>query len=84
MSSFKEFFFDGNLAWGRIQNETDWERVLYAYRNTGMNLLDVKCDVLNPFKFGLYTEYRGHLTLREFLSDNNMRLKGRYHECQHG
>lgn len=67
------FWFDGNQAWGHIDTPEEWERIKFAYKDSRCNLAEAKS---NPARdtpcFGLYSEYRGELSLGEFAEENGM------------
>jgi|AntAceMinimDraft_18_1070375.scaffolds.fasta_scaffold00792_13 hypothetical protein len=91
---FPRFWFDGNLAWGLINNMDNFQRIVDCYKDelTRDELLDKSLNAIehrqpryslknkevkdkNSIKsFGLRMEHRGNTTLRQFLTENGIKL----------
>ena len=75
-NKFPKFYYDSNLAFLMINNMLDLEFVFKQYEGemTKDQILDnSKCHYDNRLKsFGLYAEFSGDTTLREFLENNNL------------
>ncbi len=73
--SWKPFYFEGNLAWGWINNPQEWKRIQEAYKNSSVILTSAKRNLNNKRDaFGFYHEYNGDETLGEFFKLHNMNL----------
>ncbi len=78
MKNFPRFWFDGNLFFGWINNADDLQKLFHEYDGhmTKDEVLDKSVNledgVLN--NFGLRGEYNGSLTLRQFLTDNDVEI----------
>lgn len=73
---FPEFYYDSNLAFLKITSKEDLEFVFKQYKGhlTPSEILDKsKCHYDGALtNFGLYSEHKGKVTLREFLKDNGI------------
>ena len=71
---FPIFWFESTQCWGYV---TEPKHLVYIQYMNNSNVLNTKCtkafDVSgkNP-SFGTYSEYRGKLTLREFLKNKEV------------
>jgi len=79
-NEFKKFYFNGNEYFGYVSNQEDVNKLLKQYngdfdmilRAKEIKLNDENYDETESKEFGLYKEYRGDLTLKEWLIENNM------------
>ena len=78
MKPFPRFWFEGNLFFAWVNNAEDLQKVFVEYdgQATKDEILDkavnLEDGVLN--NFGLRGEYNGNLTLRQFLTDNEVEV----------
>ncbi len=74
------FWFEGNMAWGRVAGPAEWARICAAYASSGPEFLKGArlCPQKGPAhpesipNFGLYGEHTGPETLGVWASDNGM------------
>lgn len=72
---WKPFFFDGNQAFGQINSEDEFKRILTVYSGDNYpNALDAKmCDssIERPTgpSFGFRIEHQGKKTLGEWMEE---------------
>lgn len=77
MENWKRFYFEGNQRWGWVESPEDWESFKQTYREA-WHVLDVsalgnaKRHPTAEAQFGLYQEYTGDKTLKEFFDENGM------------
>lgn len=77
------FYLETNATWGKVENDDGWnkhiENVIKLYNYTReeaeAHLLKSRINPRSsedslPY-FGLYSEYNGPITLREWLQDTN-------------
>jgi hypothetical protein len=71
-NNWKEFYFDSNLCWGKIESREDWEKVKAMHEGEGVDLLSAKiCPHSEiPNNFGFRQEHTGEKTLRDFDNEN--------------
>jgi len=73
-----QFWFEGNLAWGNIEDNSDWKVIKDAYKDTGIELLSAKrFDGTTTPYFGFALECTGKETLGEFIKKNRMKIYGK-------
>lgn len=74
---FKRFYFEGNLYFGWVENQDDWNDVKEQYKDHLQveDLLGAKQRWDKSDSFGFYHEYDVDYTLCDFLKDNNMTLE---------
>ncbi len=72
---WETFWFEGNLAWGRIESPEDWERIQVAYID-GPDLSSAQRfdNASSGPYFGFASECRGKETLGEFAEKNGMKI----------
>ncbi len=73
--NWKPFWFEGNEAWGQINNAEDWKRIKDAYKDSGISLSTARICTTSLASdrmpnFGFYSEHSGELTLGEFARQN--------------
>ena len=74
---FPKFWFEGNLAFFWVNNLEDLQRVFDQYKGhlTPDNILDKSVNLDDKLdEFGLRWEHKGDVTLRQFLTDNEVVL----------
>ena len=74
---FKRFYFEGNLYFGWVENQDDWNDVKEEYKThlVTEELLSARQRWDKSDSFGFYSEYNVDYTLGDFLKDNNMVLE---------
>lgn len=78
MTPFKPFWFEGQLYFREVKNESEVARLLEAYGDdfNRIKTAKVKPSSMEPnahvISFGFYPEYNGNLTLGEWLETNKM------------
>jgi hypothetical protein len=71
--NWKAFYFEGNLYTGHIESPEHWQAVKNAYRGVNADMpLKAKQHRSSEYCYGLYAEYTGDKTLREFFAENGM------------
>lgn len=79
----KAFYFEGNEAWGRIEDEEKLKWLLEKYMNSCYGDRNEAIRILNSARrldwknvnmpqFGLYSEYTGDQTLGEWMKENGI------------
>jgi len=68
------FWFEGNLAWGKISTAKEWERIKVAYPNMDLSKVKNNPRSSTPY-FGFKSECNGNKTLDEFFKKNCMKIK---------
>ena len=77
MKTFPRFWFEANLYFGWIESMEDLEKVFKEYEgySTKDQVLDHSHNANEELtNFGMYSEHRGPVTLRKFLTDNGIEL----------
>ena len=75
VKEFPQFWFEGNLAFFMVNNLKDLQRVFDQYEGqmTPDDILDKSVNVDDKLdNFGLRMEHKGKVTLRQFLSNNEV------------
>lgn len=74
---FPRFWFEGNLAFFWVNNLEDLQRVFKQYEGqmTKDQILDSSVNVDDDLdNFGLRREHKGNVTLRQFLTNNDVEI----------
>lgn len=77
INEFPRFWFDGNQAMMWVNDLEDLQQVFKQYEGimTPDEVLDKALNANEELtNFGLYYEHNGDVTLREFLTDNEVVL----------
>jgi len=75
VKEFPQFWFEGNFAFFMVNNLKDLQRVFDQYEGqmTPDDILDKSVNVDDKLdNFGLRMEHKGKVTLRQFLSNNEV------------
>lgn len=76
---FPRFWYDANLVFMWVENLEDLQFVFDQYKGhmTKDEILDKSRNAYDSLQnFGLYSEHRGDVTLRQFLTDNGVEFSG--------
>ncbi|OGF26191.1 hypothetical protein A2331_01950 [Candidatus Falkowbacteria bacterium RIFOXYB2_FULL_34_18] len=74
--TWKKFYFNGKLAWGKINSKNDWIKIVKTY-NGNINLLRntrLQASASRNCPFFNYYKNSGSITLGEWADKNGINL----------